>query len=150
MLCLRKRSIRVGFLDVNVSRIGVVTESKKLRSAGDFPNKSAVEYATIRVEIPHRLIPSNLRNPHYRDEDIVVGLYASPTGRLSYKTLYLDSIELAERFAAHLHQVFQSRPYASEYALKVEVITTTQKVTATKGKAKHSAAVAEMLSGNAP
>ncbi|MFK8400040.1 hypothetical protein M2D07_016175 [Pseudomonas sp. BGr12] len=125
-------------------------ESKKLRSAGDFPNKSVVEYATVRVEIPHRLVPSNLRNPHYRDEDIVAGLYASPTGRLSYKTLYLDSIELAERFAEYLHQTFQSRPYANEYALKVEVITTTQKVTATRGKAKHSAAVAETLLGKAP
>lgn len=124
-------------------------ESKKLRSAGDFPNKSVVEYATVRVEIPHRLIPSNLRNPHYRDEDIVVGLYASPTGRLSYKTLYLDSIELADRFAAHLHQAFQSRPYANDFALKVEVIITTQKVTATKGKAKHSAAVTKTLLGNA-
>jgi len=126
-------------------RIGVVIESKKLRSAGDFPNKSVVEYATVRVEIPHRLVPSNLQNPHYRDEDIVAGLYASPTGRLSYKTLYLDSIELAELFAAHLRQAFQGRPYANEYALKVEVITTTQKVTATKGKAKHSAAVIETL-----
>lgn len=126
-----------------------MTEFKKLRSAGDFPNKSVVEYATIWVEIPHRLIPSNFRSPHYQDEDIVAGLYTSPTGRLSYRPLYLDSIELAEHFAAHLHQFFQNRPYANEYALKVEVVTTTQKVTATKGKAKHSAAVAETLSGNA-
>ncbi|MFK1507199.1 hypothetical protein ACIUZ9_21870 [Pseudomonas aeruginosa] len=123
-------------------------EPKKLRSAGNFPNKSAVEYATIWVEIPHRLAPSNLQNPHYRDEDIVTGLYATPTGRLSYKTLYLDSVELAERFVAHLHQAFQRRPYANEYSLKVEVITTTQKVTATKGRAKHSAAVAETLLGD--
>ena len=70
-------------------------ESKKLRIAGDFPSKSVVEYATVRVEIPHRLVPSNLRNPYYRDEAIFVGLYASPAGRLSYKTLYLDNIELA-------------------------------------------------------
>ncbi len=124
-------------------------EPPKLRSAGDFPNKSAVEYATIRVEIPHRLVPSNLQNPHYRDEDIVAGLYATPTGRLSYNTLYLDSIELAERFAAHLNQAFQNRPYANAFTLRVEVITTTQKVTATKGKVKHSAAVAENLLGDA-
>ncbi|WP_246228248.1 hypothetical protein [Pseudomonas nitroreducens] len=124
-------------------------EPKKLRSAGDFPNKSAVEYATIRVRIPHRLIPSNLQNPHYRDDDIVDGLYATPTGRLSYKTLYLDSVELAERYVAYLHQAFQRRPYASNYSLHVEVVTTTQKVTATKGRAKHSAAVAETLSGEA-
>ena len=108
-----------------------------------------MEYATIRVEIPHRLVPSNLQNPHYRDEDIVAGLYASPTGRLSYKTLYLDSVELAERFVAYLNQAFQNRPYANAFTLKVEVITTTQKVTATKGKVKHSAAVAETLLGDA-
>lgn len=122
-------------------------EPHKLRSAGDFPNKSVVEYATIRVEIPHRLVPSNLKNPHYRDEDIVAGLYATPTGRLSYNTLYLDSVELAERFVAHLNEAFQNRPYENVYTLKVEVITTTQKVTATKGKVKHSAAVAETLLG---
>lgn len=120
-------------------------EPKKLRSAGDFPNKSAVEYATIRVEIPNRLVPSNLQNPHYRDEDIVAGLYATPTGRISYKTLYLDSVELAERFVTHLNQAFQNRPYANAFTLKVEVITTTQKVTATKGKVQHSASVAETL-----
>lgn len=118
-----------------------------LREAGDFPNKSVVEYATVRAEIPHRFVPSNLQNPHYRDEDIVQGLYVSPTGRLSYKTLYLNSVELAEQFIAHLHSVFKSRPYAKNYALKLEVITTTQKVTATKGKVKHSAQVKEVLSG---
>ncbi|HGE6835106.1 TPA: hypothetical protein ACGB9K_006502, partial [Pseudomonas aeruginosa] len=62
---------------------------------------------------------------------------------------YLDSVELAELFVAHLHQVFQRRPYAKEYALKIEVTTTTQKVTATRGRAKHSAAVAETLRGDA-
>lgn len=36
-----------------------MTEFKALRNAGDFPNKSMVEYATIRVEIPHRLIASS-------------------------------------------------------------------------------------------
>lgn len=34
------------------------------RKAGDFPNKSVVEYATIKIEIPHRLVPINLRNEH--------------------------------------------------------------------------------------
>jgi len=122
-----------------------VQELKKLRNAGDFPNKSIVEYATVRVEIPHRLVPSNLQNPHYRDDDIVAGLYASPTGRLTYKTLYLDSVELAEQFAAHLRRVFQSRTYANEHTVKVEVLTTSQKVTATKGKLKHSQVVSETL-----
>lgn len=89
------------------------------------------------------------RRVFYRDEDIVAGLYARPTGRLSYKTLYLDSVEPAERFVAHLHQAFQRRPYANEYSLKVEVITTTQKVAATKGRTKHSASIAETLLGDA-
>ncbi|MDH4555750.1 hypothetical protein E8F11_11300 [Pseudomonas sp. BN417] len=118
-----------------------------LREVGDFPNKSVVEYATIRAEIPHRLVPSNLQNPHYRDDDIVQGLYVSPVGRLSYKTLYLNSGELAEQFIVYLCSVFKNRPYAKDYRLKLEVITTTQKVTATKGKLKHSAQVKEILSG---
>ncbi len=121
-------------------------ESTKLRDAGDFKNKSAVEYATIKVEIPHRLVPSNLRNPYYLDDDIVKGLYATPTGRLSYKTLYLDSHELAEQFVEHLTRIFQNRPYAKEFTLKLEVVTTTQTATATKGKMKHSAIVAETIS----
>lgn len=120
---------------------------KLLREAGDFPNKSAVEYATIKVEIPHRLIPSNMINSHYRDDDIVQGLYPSPTGRLSYKVLYLNSVELAESFVEYLHFLFKNRPYVNSYNLKVEVKTTTEKVTATKGKAKHSAQVQETLIG---
>tara|TARA_R110000868_G_scaffold234868_3_gene488542 strand:- start:552 stop:947 length:396 start_codon:yes stop_codon:yes gene_type:complete len=120
---------------------------KLLREAGDFQNKSTVEYATIKVEIPHKLIPSNMINPHYRDEDIVQGLYPSPTGRLSYKTLYLNSLELAESFVEYLHSLFKNRPYANSYNLKIEVKTTTEKVTATKGKAKHSAQVNETLIG---
>ena len=118
---------------------------KLLREAGDFPNKSTVEYATIKVEIPHKLTPSNMVNPHYRAEDIVQGLYPSPTGRLSYKVLYLNSVELAENFVEYLHSLFKNRPYADNYALKIEVKTTTEKVTATKGKAKHSAQVNETL-----
>ncbi|MFI8382997.1 hypothetical protein [Pseudomonas sp. NPDC079086] len=120
---------------------------KLLREAGDFPNKSVVEYATIKVEIPHKLIPSNMINPHYEDDDIVQGLYPSTTGRLSYKTLYLNSAELAENYMEYLHSLFKGRPYANSYNLKVEVKTTTEKVTATKGKAKHSAQVKETLAG---
>jgi hypothetical protein len=87
-------------------------EHTKLRDAGDFKNKSVVEYATLRVEMPSRLVPSNLRDGHYGDDDIVKGLYSTPTGRLSYKTLYLDSRELAEQFAEHLTRLFQSRLYS--------------------------------------
>ena len=120
---------------------------KLLREAGDFPNKSSVEYATIKVEIAHKLIPSNLKNPHYNDDDIVQGLYVSPTGRLTYKTLYLNSTDLAEQFINFLHATFKNRSYKNNYSLKLEVKTTTQKVTATKGKAKHSSQVSEVLSG---
>lgn len=120
---------------------------KLLREAGDFPNKSTVEYATIKVEIPHKLIPSNMVNPHYRDEDIAQGLYPSPTGRLSYKVLYLNSVELAENLVEYLHSLFKNRPYANSYALKIEVKTTAERATATKGKAKHSALVTETLIG---
>lgn len=118
----------------------------KLRDAGDFKNKSVVEYATIRVEMPSRLVPLNLRDGHYRDDDVVKGLYSTPTGRLSYKTLYLDSSELAEQFAEHLTRLFQNRLYSDEFEIKLEVLTTTQTVTATKGKIKHSAIVRETIS----
>ncbi|MDU8358422.1 hypothetical protein [Pseudomonas syringae group sp. J309-1] len=103
-----------------------------LRKAGDFPNKSVVEYATIKVEIPHRLVPINLRNEHYEDEDLVKDLSVSPTGRLSYKTLYLDSKDLAEQLAERLADLFKSRPYRDHYSLAVSVERTTMTVTATK------------------
>ncbi|KPW51947.1 MULTISPECIES: hypothetical protein [Pseudomonas syringae group] len=118
-----------------------------LRKAGDFPNKSVVEYATIKVEIPHRLVPTNLRNEHYEDADLVKGLSVSPTGRLSYKTLYLDSKELAEKLAERLTDLFKNRPYRDHYKLAVSVERTTMTVTATKGKIKHSDQVASYLAG---
>ncbi|KOP59950.1 hypothetical protein OX90_08625 [Pseudomonas coronafaciens pv. porri] len=118
-----------------------------LRKAGDFPNKSVVEYATIKVEIPHRLVPINLRNEHYEDADLVKGLSVSPTGRLSYKTLYLDSKELAEKLAERLTDLFKNRPYRDHYKLAVSVERTTMTVTATKGKIKHSDQVASYLAG---
>jgi hypothetical protein len=117
----------------------------ELCKAGDFPNKSVVEYATVKVEIPHRLVPSNLRNEHYEDDDVVKGLSVSPTGRLSYKTLYLDSKELAEKFAERLADLFKSRPYRDHYKLAVSVERTTMTVTATKGKIKHSDQVTSYL-----
>lgn len=118
-----------------------------LRQAGDFPDKSVVEYATIKVEIPHRLVPVNLRHEFYEDEDVVKGLYVSPTGRLSYKTLYLDSKELAEKLAEKLADLFENRPYRDYYKLLVSVERTTMTVTATKGKIKHSGQVTSYLAG---
>ena len=119
---------------------------KLLREAGDFPNKSIVEYATVRIDMPCKLVPSNLKDEGYNNNDNVSGLYVSPTGRITYKTLYLNSIELAEQFIQYLHTLFKNRPYAQHYTLRLEVTTTSQKVTATKGKLKHSAQVAEVLS----
>ncbi|MEB0008357.1 hypothetical protein QN412_13980 [Pseudomonas sp. RTB3] len=120
----------------------------KLRNAGEFSNNRAVEYATVKVELPHHWLPSNLKSEHYCDEDIVRGLYPSPGGRLTYKTLYLDSLELAERFAEYLHKRFNNRRYAKDYYLKVEVLTTTQTVTATKARVKHSDLVLAALALN--
>ena len=116
-----------------------------MRKAGDFANNRIVEYATIKVEIPHMLIPKNLQGDHYEDQDIVQGLYVSPTGRLTYKTLYLDNEALAHRFVQRLQWLFKSRPYHDNYKLFVSVEKTTMTVTATKGKAKHSAIVAEQV-----
>lgn len=118
-----------------------------LRKAGDFPNKSVVEYATIKVEIPHRLVPVNLRQEFYEDNDIVKGLYVSPTGRLSYKTLYLESEDLAKKLAQRLAELFKNRPYRDHYKLVVSIEHTTMTVTATKGKIKHSEQVASYLAG---
>lgn len=112
-----------------------------LRAAGDFQNKSVVEYATVKVDVLSRYLPVNLRDPGYGADDIVRGLYVSPTGRLTWKELYLDSKELAEKFADCLRVQFQGRPYAGHYSLRVEVLTTTKTVTATKGKARHSSLV---------
>jgi len=120
-----------------------------MRSAGDFKNKSAVEYATVKVEIPSRLAPANMQDPQYEPDDTIQSVYASPTGRLTFKTLYLDSVELAEQFVAHLTHQFKNRPYRNEFAIKIEVVTTTQTVTATNGKLKHSALVRQTLSAEA-
>lgn len=120
-----------------------------MRSAGDFNDKSAVEYATVKVEIPSRLAPANMHDSHYEPDDNIQSVYASPTGRLTSKPLYLDSVELAEQFVAHLTHLFKNRTYRNEFAIKVEVVTTTQTVTATKGKLKHSALVRQTLSAEA-
>lgn len=117
----------------------------ELRKAGDFPNKSVVEYATVKIEVPHRLVPANLQNQHYGDNEIVQGLYASPSGRLTYKTLYLDSVELAQCFVEKLQQTFKKRVYNGHYKLIMSVETTTKTTTATNAKIKHSALVAEHL-----
>ncbi|MBM0142026.1 hypothetical protein JHZ66_25005 [Pseudomonas cannabina pv. alisalensis] len=123
-----------------------MTDQGILRCQGDFPNKRTVEYATVFVDLAHKLLPANLQNPHYADDDLVAGLYVSPAGRLTFNILYLDDLALAQRFAAHVDRVFSARNYAGRYALRVEVTTTTQTVTATKKRLQHSAAVRQILS----
>lgn len=125
-----------------------MAEQGKLRSQADFPNKRVVEYATVLVGLAHRLLSQNLQNPYCEPQDIVPGLYASAAGRLTYKILYLDDLALAHAFAAYLDKVFQDRRYAGQYTLRVEVVTTTQTVTATKMRARCSAAVREVLAAN--
>ncbi|RJX74913.1 hypothetical protein [Pseudomonas sp. LS-2] len=121
-------------------------DQSKLPSQGYFPNKRVVEYATVLVDLAHKHLPSNLKNPNYEDDDLVAGLYVSPNGRLTYDTLYLDDLALAEAFASHLDVIFQKRKYAGQYALRVEVATTTQTVTATKQRLRCSEAVRSVLS----
>ncbi|WPO97508.1 hypothetical protein SFA35_12555 [Pseudomonas sp. HR96] len=122
-----------------------MTSQGTLRSPGDFANKRTVEYATILVDLPHKPLPANLRNPGYEDDDLVAGLYVSPAGRLTYSTLYLDDLTLAHQYAAYVDQVFSERRYAGLYALRVEIAATTMTVTATKMRAllSHSQKSAE-------
>jgi hypothetical protein len=119
-------------------------EPTLLREAGQFPNRSTVEYATIRAQLPNRLLPSNLHLPDIADDELI-SLYVSPSGRLTSKTLFLNSFELAQQFMSLLHKVFEKRPYAEEYNLKIEVATTSMTANATKRKSKHSLLVAETL-----
>lgn len=104
------------------------------------------EYATIKVEVPATHLPSNLLDPHlFTGDEWIKGLYPSPTGRLSYKILYLDSEALAQQYMAYLHTVFSRRAYANHYTMKVVVTHTSEKVIATKRKLIHSARVRNTL-----
>lgn len=117
----------------------------KLRQAGDFPNDRVVEFATVKVELKHQYLPRGLQSEYYENDDLVAGLYETPSGRLTYKILYLDSVALADAFIQRLHQIFRSRDYAEHYVLKRDVLTTTQTVTATRGREKHSKQVEAFL-----
>ncbi len=106
-----------------------------LRKQGDFPNRSVVEYATVLIRVRNDLLPQNLRSYHWEHDDnsmITVGV--SPAGRLRGKSIYLDSIELAEQFAAFLHQQFEKRKYKSNYTIEVLVDTTSQGKTVIRWK----------------
>ncbi|MBT0587963.1 hypothetical protein [Alteromonas oceanisediminis] len=115
-----------------------------LRSAGDFPNKSVVEYATVVVKLRMRDIPESLQNEHCH-EDSIVHLFLSSNLRLTFKEMYLDSKELAQKFKEFADIKLKKRTYTAKTF--VEVRTSTRKITTTAMRAKHSIAVRALLEG---
>lgn len=124
-----------------------MTNNSRLRQAGEFKNKASVEYATIQIEMPQEYVPSNLMygHPHW-ETGPVKGLSISPTGRLTWKKLYLDSEELAYAFREYLFGLFEGRKYADHFTITVKVSSSIETKTVTKYKERHSAAVRETLS----
>ncbi|MCF9448153.1 hypothetical protein J8A97_24780 [Vibrio parahaemolyticus] len=78
----------------------------------------------------------------------MITVSVSPAGRLRGKSIYLDSIELAEQFAAFLHQQFEKRKYKSNYTIEVFVDTTSQGKTVSRWKESDSRDVRDVLSLN--
>jgi len=119
---------------------------KPLRQSGDFPNNRVVEYATINITIPDRLLPNNLKEPHWAiDDDSFITLSISPTGRLTHKEIVLESTELAEQFVEHLKNKLKGRSYGNHYKILVTVKTDTRTKTITKQKLQHSELVKKEL-----
>ncbi|HHY0535835.1 hypothetical protein NB575_16340, partial [Vibrio parahaemolyticus] len=124
-------------------------KSNMHRKLGDFPNRSVVEYATVLIRVRNDLLPQNLRSYHWEhDDNSMITVSASPAGRLRGKSIYLDSIELAEQFAAFLHQQFEKRKYKSNYTIEVLVDTTSQGKTVSHWKESDSRDVRDVLSLN--
>ncbi|HHF3067791.1 TPA: hypothetical protein ACPJ09_004558 [Vibrio diabolicus] len=78
----------------------------------------------------------------------MITVSVSPAGRLRGKSIYLDSVDLAEQFAAYLHQQFEKRKYKSNYTIEVLVDTTSQGKTVTRWKESDSRDVRNVLSLN--
>ena len=117
-----------------------------LRQLGDFPNRSVVEYATINVRVKNEFLPKNLHSYHWEDdENSMITLSVSPNGRLRGKSIYLESLELAEEFSSFLHQVFSQRKYKSDYSLEVVVETSSRGKTISRWKAEDSQKVRGLL-----
>ncbi|EOE2122066.1 hypothetical protein ACKBNH_004343 [Vibrio vulnificus] len=117
-----------------------------LRQLGDFPNSSFIEYATINVRVKNEFLPKNLRSYHWEhDENSMITLSVSPAGRLRGKSIYLESLELAEEFASFLHQVFSQRKYRSDYSLEVVVETSSRGKTISRWKTEDSQKVRDVL-----
>lgn len=117
-----------------------------LRQLGDFPSRSVVEYATINVRVKNEFLPKNLYSYHWEDdENSMITLSVSPNGRLRGKSIYLESLELAEEFSSFLHQVFSQRKYKSDYSLDVVVETSSRGKTISRWKAENSQKVRGLL-----
>lgn len=128
-------------------KVKMHSNMRLLRKAGDFANRSVVEYATIRVQIPNAKLSSHLKDYHWEVKpESLVSLSVSPKGRLTHKELVLESVELAEQLIKVLHKKFQHREYRDCYKLKVTVRTSTATKMTTKRKIKHSAEVKTFLS----
>lgn len=118
-----------------------------LRKLGDLPSRGVVEYATLLVRVKNGLLPQNLRSIHWEhDDNSMVTVGVSPVGRLRGKSIYLDSVELAEQFADYLHEVFESRKYKSNYTIEVRVETTSRGKIVSRWKEADSQSVRDVLS----
>jgi len=117
-----------------------------LRKAGDFPNKSVVEFATIIVSMPNAMLPLNVKYEHWDiDDETIVAVSVGPSGKLSYKLIILESIELAEEFVNFLKIKFEKREYKGTYNIEVKVDSSTSTKTITKLKENHSESVRSTL-----
>ncbi len=120
---------------------------KLLRQAGDFGNSSVVEYATINITIPNEYLPENLQHNNWDvNDDTLITLSVSPSGRLSKKQLYLNSIELVNSFFVYLESIFTKRSYKDNYKMEIVVDTSTWMKRVTKAKDEHSEKVLALLS----
>lgn len=120
---------------------------KMLRKLGDFPNRNTVEYATLLIHIKNDLLPQNLRSYHWEhDENSMIIVGVSSNGRLCRKSVYLDSLELAEDFAIYLHELFKKRKYNSDYRIELLVDTTSSSKIVSRWKEIDSQNVRDLLS----
>ena len=129
-----------------IGRYVLRDKNQMLRQLGDFPNRSFVEYATINVRVKNEFLPKNLRSYHWEhDENSMITLSVSPSGRLRGKSIYLESLELAEEFSGFLHQLFSQRKYKADYSLEVVVETSSRGKTISRWKAEDSQKVRDVL-----
>ncbi len=140
------RKVGLGGIHPLTRRYVLRDKNQMLRQLGDFPNRSFVEYATINVRVKNEFLPKNLRSYHWEhDENSMITLSVSPSGRLRGKSIYLESLELAEEFSGFLHQLFSQRKYKADYSLEVVVETSSRGKTISRWKAEDSQKVRDVL-----